>query len=218
MKQLTQCPDCGSELDGPLKSWTMVGKPYNSEGHRMQLSIGIFTCPSCNTRKRVVLNKERVKTVSIEALREMEEKLMETTARKTELERHITELETEKAKLAATVEDLSQRLELAEMETKATTLEHEVESLKTIKESLEVELRSQVSEALDAANNDVESEPAKIAPVDESAPSESTTISEPDTVTPRQEDSASAPTESSASESQPTYTPPRWLEENRTPQ
>jgi uncharacterized protein (UPF0212 family) len=56
---LAKCPSCGADVASPTKKWSMAGRP-DKAGKRLRLEIGLFDCPKCSKRFRVVLNKQKV--------------------------------------------------------------------------------------------------------------------------------------------------------------
>jgi len=71
--------------------------------------------------------------------------------RKTELEGHIVELETEQASLIREISTLKERLTTLEMERHASSLASEVEALRTEKAVLEEKISSYAVESLVSA-------------------------------------------------------------------
>jgi predicted RNA-binding Zn-ribbon protein involved in translation (DUF1610 family) len=56
---MAKCPKCGGNVATARKSWKMAGRPAK-DGKRMQLTIGLFDCPSCKKAFRVVLDKRKI--------------------------------------------------------------------------------------------------------------------------------------------------------------
>ena len=56
---MAKCPKCGGEVANPRKSWKMAGRP-DKAGKRVELTIGLFDCPSCKKAFRVVLGKRKI--------------------------------------------------------------------------------------------------------------------------------------------------------------
>jgi hypothetical protein len=53
-----KCPQCGTEILAPRKTWKMAGRP-NKKGERTQLQIGLFQCPT-HGAFRTVLSKQKI--------------------------------------------------------------------------------------------------------------------------------------------------------------
>ena len=51
-----KCPKCG-EPHEPKKSWKMAGRP-DKQGQRLQLTIGLYTCPKHGTFRKVLEKKK----------------------------------------------------------------------------------------------------------------------------------------------------------------
>jgi cell division protein FtsB len=111
----------------------MVGKP-SKIGEIFKLTMGLYECGSCGKSFRNVEGKEKttIKEV-IDRNETLEEKLMEASKRKLELEERVQALETEKACLLAEVEAL--RL-IPMLEQKASSLEDDIKELHEEKEAL----------------------------------------------------------------------------------
>ncbi|MGC8631861.1 MAG: chromatin protein Cren7 [Thermoprotei archaeon] len=53
---MAKCPNDGTEVKTPTKTWTITGKPMG--GKRVKLTLGIFHCPTCGKNFRAVISKE----------------------------------------------------------------------------------------------------------------------------------------------------------------
>jgi Zn finger protein HypA/HybF involved in hydrogenase expression len=58
-KNMAKCIKCGTDVGSPKKRWKMAGRPDKS-GKRTQLEIGLFECPKCQSKFRVVLSKQKI--------------------------------------------------------------------------------------------------------------------------------------------------------------
>ncbi len=130
---MAKCPKCGVDAANSIKSWSMVGKP-SKIGEIFKLTMGLYECGNCGKSFRSVEGKEKttIKEV-IDRNETLEEKLMEASKRKLELEERVQALETEKACLLAEVEAL--RL-IPMLEQKASSLEDDIKELHEEKEAL----------------------------------------------------------------------------------
>ena len=57
--EIEACPECGRPA-GFVKSWKMAGRPSKT-GERLQLTIGLFRCDTCQKTFRNVLKKEKIR-------------------------------------------------------------------------------------------------------------------------------------------------------------
>jgi hypothetical protein len=57
--EVAECPECGT-LEKPVKTWQMAGRP-NKEGERLQLTIALYKCRSCEKSFRNAIKKEKIK-------------------------------------------------------------------------------------------------------------------------------------------------------------
>ena len=133
---MVECPECGTEVVSPFKTWSMIGKPSKT-GERFKLTLGLFQCPECEKRFRGVLGKERI-TIKwgIEEIKSIEMGFMQTLRN---LREKIEKLESEKADLMSEIEELRKAGEekASALEKEVTTLKKEAESLKKLLESFE---------------------------------------------------------------------------------
>jgi len=133
---LVECPECGIEVINPAKTWSMVGRPSKT-GERFKLTIGLYECPRCERKFRVVLGKERITVKGvIEEIKGIEKGLVQTLGN---LREKIEKLEGEKAGLLADIEKLRKAGEekAKALEEELATLRKEVKSLKELLGSLE---------------------------------------------------------------------------------
>ena len=131
---MPECPRCGSKINSPTKSWSMVGIP-NKNGKRFRLTLGIFNCLSCEKKFRAVVRKERITLNGIaKEIKNIEIGLGKSLI---DLRKKISTLKNERAELLQEIENLK-----IDGENKTKILEKEVTSLRkeleTLKEILEV--------------------------------------------------------------------------------
>lgn len=125
---MSVCPECGTEITAPTKTWSMVGRPSKT-GERFKLTLGIFMCPQCERRFRIVIGKERVTIKGmIEGIKGIERGLAQTLG---DLREKIDKLKAERTELLDEIE----KLKIAG-EMRADTLEKEIASLREEIESL----------------------------------------------------------------------------------
>lgn len=128
---MAECPKCGTEVANPVKTWSMVGRPSRT-GERFKLTIGLYECPRCERKFRVVLRKERITIKGvIEEIKGIEKGLMQTSRN---IREKIEKLESEKADLLAEIEKLRKVGEerVSALEREVATLRKEVESMKEL--------------------------------------------------------------------------------------
>jgi len=133
---LAECPKCGTEVANPVKTWSMFGRPSKT-GERFKLTMGLYECPTCERKFRVVLGKERTTIKGmISEIKGIEKGFMQTLRN---LRETIEKLEIEKADLLAEIEKLRKAGEekASALEKEVTTLRKEVESLKRLLGSVE---------------------------------------------------------------------------------
>jgi predicted nucleic acid-binding Zn-ribbon protein len=114
----------------------MVGKPSKT-GERFKLTIGLYECPKCESKFRVVFGKERITVKGmIEEIKGIEKGLMQTLRNVRE---KIEKLESEKVDLLAEIENLRKAGEerANALEREVATLREEVELMKKFLGDLE---------------------------------------------------------------------------------
>ena len=75
---MAECVNCGTIVASPLKTWSMHGRPSKT-GRRFKLTIGLYKCPTCGKKFRVVLGKEKTTiNTMIGEIKGIEKGLMQT--------------------------------------------------------------------------------------------------------------------------------------------
>ena len=54
---MAKCPKCGKEVANPSKTWIMPSGRPDKSGKTMELTIGLYRCPSCGTFRKVLSKK-----------------------------------------------------------------------------------------------------------------------------------------------------------------
>ena len=140
---MAKCPSCGADEAGSVKSWSMIGKPSKS-GEMLKLTIGLYECCKCGKSFRCVEGKEKITMKGVlDKSNSLEEKLMEATKKRAELEEQVQALENEKACLCAEIEALKI---IPVLEEKASSLESAVSRLRDEKEALLKKVKELVAE------------------------------------------------------------------------
>jgi len=53
---MVRCSKCGSKVEGPIKTWTVVlGKT-----RKVKITFGTFTCKKCNRKFKAQIKREEV--------------------------------------------------------------------------------------------------------------------------------------------------------------
>ncbi len=118
------CPECGTEVTNPTKTWSIVGSPTR-KGEQYRRKLGMFRCTHCKRKFRSVVRKGKEKItlkVIVEEIKEIERILLQTLG---DLREKIKKLKDERAELLEIIE----RLKKAGDE-KAKKLEKEIASLR----------------------------------------------------------------------------------------
>jgi predicted nucleic acid-binding Zn-ribbon protein len=114
----------------------MIGRPSKT-GERFKLTIGLYECPRCERKFRVVLGKERITIKGmIQEIKGIEEGLMQTLR---SLREKIEKLENEKTDLLSEIEKLRKVAEerANNLERDVAALREEVKSMRELLGDLE---------------------------------------------------------------------------------
>ncbi|EZQ06863.1 MULTISPECIES: hypothetical protein [Acidianus] len=67
-KEIDICPNCGTKVDKPIKTWNLVSPLPDSQGRITITVMGSFVCPNCGYKWRGVVSKIRAggSTVEVE--------------------------------------------------------------------------------------------------------------------------------------------------------
>ena len=135
---MSVCPRCETKVAAATKTWSMVGRPSRT-GERFKLTLGLFTCPSCEKRFIEVLGKERERATlkgRVNEIKRIERKLVHTLG---DLKEKIEKLKRERAELLDEIEELKKtgKEKADSLENEVTSLREEVESLKEMLGDLE---------------------------------------------------------------------------------
>ncbi len=125
------CPECGTNVNKPTKTWSMIGRP-DKKGQRFKLTLGLFICPKCEKRFRMVVGKEKERITlkgAVEEIKEINKGLVQTLG---DLREKIEKLKTEKSELLRKIEELKRagQEKANKLEEEVTQLREEVETLK----------------------------------------------------------------------------------------
>jgi DNA repair exonuclease SbcCD ATPase subunit len=121
---LPTCPECGTKVTNPIKTWSMAGRPTR-KGERFKLTIGIFNCLRCGKNFRSVVGKEKERITlkgMVKEIKGIERRLVHTLG---DLREKIEKLKDEKTELLEKIERLKKA-----GEEKANRLENEIASLR----------------------------------------------------------------------------------------
>jgi uncharacterized Zn finger protein (UPF0148 family) len=121
---LPVCPECGTEVTNPTKTWVMVDRS-TKKGERLKLTLGIFTCPRCGKKFRTVIGKEKERITLKGITKEIKRIERRLIQRLRDLKEKIETLESERAELLKKIERFKKAGEV-----RAYTLEKEVASLR----------------------------------------------------------------------------------------
>jgi predicted RNA-binding Zn-ribbon protein involved in translation (DUF1610 family) len=132
---LTECPDCGTAVDTPFKSWSVSRKSQSALSGKTKTEFGIFDCPDCGNRFRAGLKKSPRNELSIkgavEKIKGIEGEFVGTLK---SLREKLKTLETERGNLLLEIDGLKKMAEdkANALESEVGMLREEVQSLKQL--------------------------------------------------------------------------------------
>ena len=118
------CPECGTDVINPIKTWSMVGRP-TKKGEQFRLKLGIFPCSRCGKKFRRVIEKEKDRITLKGMIKEIKGIERGLVQRLGDLREKIEKLKSEKAELLEKIERFKK-----DGEEKVNNLEKEVASLR----------------------------------------------------------------------------------------
>ncbi len=132
---MAECPDCGTMVGVPFKSWSVSRKNQSAPSGKTKTQFGIFDCPDCGNRFRAGLKESSKNELSIkgavEKIKGIEGAFVSTL--KT-LREKLKTLETERASLLLEIDGLKKMAEdkANALESEVGMLREEVQSLKQL--------------------------------------------------------------------------------------
>ncbi|AEE94213.1 hypothetical protein [Acidianus hospitalis] len=65
-KEIDICPNCGTKVDKPVKTWNLVSPLPDAEGRITITVMGSYVCPNCGYKWRGVVSKIKAGGSSVE--------------------------------------------------------------------------------------------------------------------------------------------------------
>jgi len=133
---LVNCPKCGTDVAGPVKTWPIPSRKPVRKGQKPKLA-GIFECPSCKVRFRAAVEAKtkaegaaNINSV-VDRIRGIRGELMLTLKN---LRDKIKTLESERANLMIEIDELRKVAEsrASALESEVSMLREEVVSLRDL--------------------------------------------------------------------------------------
>ena len=133
------CPNCGTEVASPTKSWPVFFKRQNDPNMSPQLCLRVFECQKCGEKFRSRVEKE----ISLEPSTDITGLVERVTSIRNGLSQSlntlrekISALETERSSLMVELEELKRKAELRaiNLEAEISQLRQEIRSLKELLE------------------------------------------------------------------------------------
>ena len=133
LSTVVTCPNCGVIVESPTKTWSLPRRASRS-GEESGRVVGMFVCPSCQTRFRASFEKPTetasVKSV-VENLKGIQGEFVNTLKN---LREKLQKLEGERSSLLVEIDELKKAAESKAnaIENEITMLRDEVKSLKEL--------------------------------------------------------------------------------------
>jgi len=134
LNAVVTCPNCGVVVESPTKTWSMPRRTSRSGEESKSVAVGMFVCPSCQTRFRASYEKPTdtasVKSV-VENLKDIQGEFVNTLKN---LREKLQKLEGERSSLLVEIDELKKAAESKAnaIENEITMLRDEVKSLKEL--------------------------------------------------------------------------------------
>jgi hypothetical protein len=135
---LVECPSCGTEVAGAVKSWPVNLKKHGAIGTKTQFIFGIFECPGCKSKFRSRVEPVWAATSEgnnvpelVKRINSIREGLTQTLR---SLRVKIKTWETERALLLTEVQELKKaaKLRASALEGEVRELREEINSLREV--------------------------------------------------------------------------------------
>jgi predicted RNase H-like nuclease (RuvC/YqgF family) len=134
---LPSCPNCGTAVATPAKTFTVIIEPKEGERGLTQRKVGMYTCDKCGTKFPTVISRQHYLVVAEEQLSKIQADIKDLKKTNQELEKRIEAMDKEYAVLQRVVDRGKNDAEAKILETKVEALEKHVAYLRKEKGELE---------------------------------------------------------------------------------
>jgi predicted RNase H-like nuclease (RuvC/YqgF family) len=134
---LPSCPNCGTAVATPAKTFTVIVEPKEGERGLTQRKVGMYTCEKCGTKFPTVMSRQHYLVVAEEQLSKIQTDVKNLKKTNQELEKRIEAMDKEYAELQRAVERSKKDTETRILEAKVDALEKHVAYLRKEKGELE---------------------------------------------------------------------------------
>jgi septal ring factor EnvC (AmiA/AmiB activator) len=134
---LPSCPNCGTAVATPSKTFTVIVEPKEGERGLTQRKVGMYTCGKCGTKFPTVMSRQHYLVVAEEQLSKIQTDLKNLKKTNQDLEKRIEGMDRDYAELQRAVERSEKDNESRILEAKVDALERHVAYLRKEKGELE---------------------------------------------------------------------------------
>jgi len=134
---LPSCPNCGTAVATPAKTFTVIVEPKEGERGLTQRKVGMYTCDKCGTKFPTVMSRQHYLVVAEEQLSKIQADVKNLKKTNHDLEKRIEAMDKEYAELQTAVERSKKDTETRILEAKVDALEKHVAYLRKEKGELE---------------------------------------------------------------------------------
>jgi len=134
---LPSCPNCGTAVATPTKTFTVIVEPKEGERGLTQRKVGMYTCEKCGTKFPTVMSRQHYLVVAEEQLSKIQTDVKNLKKTNQDLEKRIEAMDKEYAELQRAVDRGKKDNESRVLEAKVDALEKHVAYLRKEKGELE---------------------------------------------------------------------------------
>ena len=134
---MPSCPNCGTAVATPTKTFTVIVEPKEGERGLTQRKVGMYTCEKCGTKFPTVMSRQHYLVVAEEELSKIQTDVKNLKKTNHDLEKRIETMDKEYAELQRAVDTGKKDNESRVLEAKVNALEKHVAYLRKEKGELE---------------------------------------------------------------------------------
>ena len=134
---MPSCPNCGTAVATPTKTFTVIVEPKEGERGLTQRKVGMYTCDKCGTKFPTVISRQHYLVVAEEQLGKIQTDIKNLKKTNHDLEKRIEAMDKEYTELQRVVDRGNKETEAKILEAKVEALEKHVAYLRKEKGELQ---------------------------------------------------------------------------------
>ncbi len=134
---MPSCPNCGTAVATPTKTFTVIVEPKEGERGLTQRKVGMYTCDKCGAKFPTVMSRQHYLVVAEEQLSKIQTDVKNLKKTNHDLEKRIEAMDKEYTELQRAVERSEKDTETRILEAKVDALDRHVAYLRKEKGELE---------------------------------------------------------------------------------